>query len=178
MNNHDAIDNAMSLILDGHYDTALGVLWRMKRESEPMSMDEVNASIRDSIRRIANSPAEPTLAQRALADRDAHEAKLARDRERKKREREMLREMKGGSITKLPPMKRIRPLKVREVPCPKCGAKAGQPCTGYTSAGKFGKPTGKPIKTYHTARTNKVKWSNAPILKPIDVAVVVPLDEV
>jgi len=67
MNNHDAIDNAMSLILDGHYDTALGVLWRLRRESErvpmdqEMSMTEVNASIRDSIRKIAGTDKLPPM---------------------------------------------------------------------------------------------------------------------
>jgi len=127
MNNHDAIDNAMSLILDGHYDTALGVLWRLRRESErvpmdrEMSMTEVNESIRDSIRKIAGTD-------------------------------------------KLPPMqpikrkqkKRIPPNSVIRVPCPRCGAKAGNPCFGFTNAGRNGVvDTSKIIATFHTARNEK-----------------------
>jgi len=144
------LDQAMTAIVLGKSEAAMIPLWRIHMAlrqldiREPMKdMDEVNASIRDSIRKIAGTD-------------DRYQAKLERDRARKAREREMVRAAKQG---KLPPMRRLRKIQVREVPCPRCGAKAGQPCTGFTSPVN-GTPTGKAIKTFHQARQDKAAVSN------------------
>jgi hypothetical protein len=69
---------------------------------------------------------------------------------------------------KLPPIKqrkqqkkRIPPNSVISIPCPRCGAKAGDPCFGFTMAGKNGVPdTSKTIKTFHLARVDKAHKRN------------------
>lgn len=66
---------------------------------------------------------------------------------------------------KLPPMEKVpgTKLKTRDVKCPTCKSKGGDPCKRLTSRGPHGKPTdvdlvtseGKPF--YHGARTKRAK---------------------
>jgi len=143
MNPIDNIWNAMELIATGDTDTALGILWRVqghlqRAEREAlgvMSMDEVNASIRDSIRKIADT--------REAVDK----------------------EMSTYPGQKLPAMKpingkpkRIAPNSVIGVSCPRCGAKPHQPCFGMTMPGRHAQvDTSKTIATFHQARQDKAR---------------------
>ena len=124
----NTLDEAMNLIANGQAEAAMLPLWRINMMLRDLDIrpplpgqDEFNASIRDSIRKIAGTD-------------------------------------------KLPPMqpikrkqkKRIPPNSVIRVPCPRCGAKVGDPCFGFTNAGRNGVvDTSKTIATFHTARNEK-----------------------
>ena len=149
------LDEAMTAIVKGKAEAAMIPLWRIHvalreldirpstrydsdrtyTEDDQGNWREVNASIRDSIRKIAGTD-------------------------------------------KLPPMVPVKGKRIRaiDVPCSRCGAKRGEPCTGFTSP-VGGEPTGEPIKTYHQARHKMAKRKNDMNRQPA-TPTVIPLDEV
>jgi hypothetical protein len=154
------LEQAMDLIVDDRPDAAIATLWRVRRELKDINfaIDMPSSvvfagEIRYEAPAIVSRQSIPVLSE----DTFKREAEKAKDRERKRLAREKAHAVANG----LPPIKPIngsvKPTKSSEIPCPKCGAKPGMPCTGYTTAGKWGKPTGEPIKTFHTGRIRKAQ---------------------
>lgn len=141
------IDTAIDLMLEGRHGDALIELWVVRRHfTQPIALRPMNTY--------------PLLAEaRASVALDGDTYSLATELDQMSRD---LARAKQGNLPKMRPIKQTKRVIAREVTCPTCGAKPGDPCLRMTTRGRNGKPVpGSDAPHFHHPRVAKAREARA-----------------